>query len=116
MIFFFIFFIATFVLSWLMTLVVKELALKYKILDYPDADRHQHLKPTPLLGGIGIFLALTISLYAGRVLILAGKLEPRHWLGVLIGAIILVIGAVIWHVARSFRNHEKPEVAGDIVE
>jgi len=90
-----IFFIATFFLAWLLTIAVKELALKYKILDYPDQDRHQHLKPTPLLGGIGIFLAMLISLYAGRLAILSGKLEVHHWLGVLVGATILVIGGVI---------------------
>jgi len=98
--FYFIFFIATFVLSWLLTLIVKELALKYKVLDYPDADRHQHMKPTPLLGGLGIFLALVISLYAGRLAILSGKLEPSHWFGVLIGATILVIGGIIDDVKK----------------
>lgn len=93
--FYLIFFIATFILAWLLTIMVKELALKYKILDFPDKDRHQHLKPTPLLGGIAIFLSLIISLYAGRLIILSGKLEPHHWLGVLIGATILVIGGVL---------------------
>lgn len=97
--FYLIFFIATFILAWLLTIVVRELALKYKILDYPR-DRHQHEKPTPLLGGIGIFLALTISLYAGRALILSGKLEPHHWYGVLIGAIILLIGGIIDDVKK----------------
>lgn len=94
MFYFFIFFIATFVLSWLLTLFIKELALRYKILDYPDNERHTHKSPTPLLGGLAIFTALTVSLYAGRLAILSGKLEPRHWFGVLIGALILVIGGV----------------------
>ncbi len=93
--YYFVFFSATLILTWLLTIIVKELALKYNILDYPDKDRHQHAKPTPLLGGLAIFLALVISLYAGRVVILSGDLEVRHWLGVLIGAFILIIGGVI---------------------
>jgi UDP-GlcNAc:undecaprenyl-phosphate GlcNAc-1-phosphate transferase len=93
--FYLIFFIATFIMSWLLTIVVKELALKYKIIDYPDEDRHQHKTPIPLLGGLGIFLTLVISLYAGRLAILSGKLQPHHWLGVLLGAIILMIGGII---------------------
>ncbi|MCX6792886.1 MAG: MraY family glycosyltransferase [Candidatus Falkowbacteria bacterium] len=99
MIFYFVFFIVTFFLSWLLTIVVKELAFQYKVLDYPRG-RHQHEKPTPLLGGLAIFLALAISLYAGRFLILAGKLEPRHWLGVLAGATILLIGGIIDDVKK----------------
>jgi len=69
--------------------------LRFKILDYPDEARKHHTSPIPLLGGVAIFIALAISLYAGRFMILSGKLEPIHWLGVLIGALFIVIGGVI---------------------
>ncbi len=93
--FYLIFFIGTFILAWLCASAVRELALRYKILDYPDEARKHHTSPTPLLGGVAIFIALTISLYAGRFMIFSGDLELRHWLGVLIGGLFLVIGGVI---------------------
>lgn len=92
--FYLIFFIGTFLLSYLLTKAVREFALRYKVIDEPRG-RHQHAIATPLLGGIGIFIALLVALYGGRFLILSGNLEPRHWIGVLIGALILMVGGII---------------------
>jgi UDP-GlcNAc:undecaprenyl-phosphate GlcNAc-1-phosphate transferase len=93
--FYLIFFIATFLLAWLCSSAVRELAWRLKILDFPDVARKKHTAPIPLLGGVGIFAALSIALYAGRARILSGELEASHWIGVLIGSLILVIGGII---------------------
>lgn len=51
------YFLITFLLSALLTLLVRKIALKLNIVDHPDAQRHLHAKPTPLLGGVAIFLS-----------------------------------------------------------
>lgn len=59
------YFLITFFLSALLTLLVRKIALKLKIVDHPDEQRHLHKNPTPLLGGVAIFLsfwAVTIFL------------------------------------------------------
>lgn len=50
------FLIATFV-SVLLTLVVRKLAQKLNIFDYPDEERKWHDHLTPLLGGTAIFIS-----------------------------------------------------------
>lgn len=97
--FYLIFFIGTFLLSYFLTKAVREIALHYKIVDEPGG-RHQHAVATPLLGGIAIFLSLLVALYGGRFLILAGNLEPRHWLGVLVGGLIIIIAGIIDDVKK----------------
>ncbi len=93
--FYYIFALGTILLSFLVTRLVQEFALHNKIVDLPDQARKKHEHPVPLLGGIGIFISLAVALYGGRVIILSGNLEPRHWYGVLIGAFIIVIGGII---------------------
>lgn len=90
--FYLVFFIGTPFLMLFLTLIVREIAIRYSVFDYPDQPRKQHNRPTPLLGGIAIFIALALSLYGGRALILSGNLLPIHWLGVLAGALALMIG------------------------
>ena len=42
--------------------ILRNYALKYTLLiDIPDRSRRFHKRPTPLTGGIGIFIALLIS-------------------------------------------------------
>ena len=89
------FFLFTFIAALLLTWAMKKIASYYKIVDSPDVDRKKHTITTPLLGGVAIFLALGVSLYIGRDIILAGNLEVHHWLGVLIGGILLMIGGLI---------------------
>ncbi len=38
-------------------MLVRKLALKLKVIDHPDEQRHLHKNPTPLLGGVAIFLS-----------------------------------------------------------
>ncbi len=95
-----LFFIATFILAFVLTLVVRGLALRYKVLDYPDKERKLHARAIPLLGGIAIFVALALSLVLGNRYILSGQLEIHHWIGVLIGGLILMIGGCIDDVKK----------------
>ena len=55
-----LYFLITFVLSALLTLLVRKIAFKLNIVDHPDGQRHLHAKPIPLLGGVAIFLSFWI--------------------------------------------------------
>lgn len=90
-----LYFIITLLLAFVFTLVIRKLAIRFKVLDYPNNDRKRHAGAMPLLGGGAIFLAFWIMMYVGQSRILAGNLEAHHWLGVLIGGLILMIGGLI---------------------
>ena len=52
--------LTTFISSLVFTYLVKKLATNRNILDIPN-ERSAHTKPTPLLGGIGIFLGFLLG-------------------------------------------------------
>ncbi len=85
----------SFILSLLLTVIVRRASLILGIVDKPDFVRKIHQKPIPLLGGLAIFLSyfLTIFLFRGRLLV--GDLGFSHWLGFALGAVFLVIGGVL---------------------
>ena len=56
-------FVASFLLSLGLTLLVKRLALKFKIVDSPSETRKIHTQAIPLLGGLAVFLAFFIVLF-----------------------------------------------------
>ncbi len=82
------------VLALIFALVVKKLAWKWQILDQPQSDvnRKKHHKATALLGGWAIFLAVLIVLFWQRQILVSGNLQYHHWLGVMVGAMLLLIG------------------------
>ena len=58
-------FILSIIFSAILTLLVRWLALKFKIMDWPQiAGRKIHKQPVPLLGGIAVFLTFFIILFA----------------------------------------------------
>jgi UDP-GlcNAc:undecaprenyl-phosphate GlcNAc-1-phosphate transferase len=62
--FYFILFVSSVLLSFILTILVKKIALKFKIIDQPEiGGRKIHSKPTPLLGGLAIFLAFFLLLF-----------------------------------------------------
>lgn len=95
-------FVLTFVLSAILTPIVRNLALKWKLFDYPTP-RKVHGKPTPRLGGVAIFLSFFLVVI-GYLIFAPEKLSfinekilgiDKNLLGVLIGAIILIIVGII---------------------
>jgi UDP-GlcNAc:undecaprenyl-phosphate GlcNAc-1-phosphate transferase len=83
-----------FTISVLTTPLLIIIAKRLDIIDYPSG-RHQHAKPTALLGGLAIFLAVTVTGWFFYDLLVATNLSTGHWLGVLIGLILLAIGGVL---------------------
>lgn len=82
------FLIATFI-SYLLTPFMKTIAIKLDYLDHPK-DNKIHAHPTPLLGGVAIFIAFLISIFTKAP---AMALKPVG--AILIGSfILLLIGLV----------------------
>lgn len=88
-------FILSFGLSVLCTFLVKKLAVKLKVFDYPDKDRKLHKNPIPLLGGLGIFLSfwLGIFLYSGFIKFTHFKIN-QLWLIFFAGLILMIVGYI----------------------
>lgn len=88
------YFLITFFLSALLTLLVRKIALKLKVIDHPDEQRHLHAKPTPLLGGVAIFLSFWAVVLFLIFNPLAGIERIANGLvaALFSGAIILLVG------------------------
>ncbi len=89
-----IFFIST-SFSYFLTLKIRTLALKLNIIDEPSIERKKHTGRTPLLGGTAIFLSFFCIIFLAKNQILSGSLELKHWIGVFIGGLILIIGGFL---------------------
>src|SRR3989344_4418140 len=100
-IYFFSFALA-FIVSFLGTFLVSRIAVKRKILDIPDNERHLHKRPVPTMGGIAVFgsfflvtffvgilcgylmngnvpfVTLTAIWAGGAVLMIGGYLDDRY--------------------------------------
>ena len=76
------------VVSFASTPLVKTLAYKVGAIDVPKDNRRMHKVPIPRLGGLAIFLAFLLS-----VLVFAEI--DRQMLGILLGAVMIVILGVM---------------------
>lgn len=61
-------FLFSFLLSFFLTEIFKKIAVFLKVLDYPSS-RKVHKNPTPLLGGLAIFLSFALIILLGILLI-----------------------------------------------
>ncbi|MEK7619875.1 MAG: MraY family glycosyltransferase [Patescibacteria group bacterium] len=88
----------SFVLSFFLTLFVRRVAIYFGIIDQPGLLRKIHTRPVAMLGGVAIFVALaaaTIGILTSSDLLTSGEIDVRHYLGVLLGGLILMIGGFI---------------------
>ena len=84
-------FIFSFLAAYFLTPLCRSLALKLNILDKPDW-RKIHYRPTPLLGGLAVYLAFCASL------LLNGVFLPRMKILLLGATLIFVMG--LWDDIR----------------
>ncbi|MFA6513813.1 MAG: epoxyqueuosine reductase QueH [Patescibacteria group bacterium] len=87
-------FLASFLLSVILTIGIKKIAVYFNIVDKPG-ERKIHNQAIPLLGGIAIFISFFAVLFFFSERFLAGDLEWRHLLGFFIGALIIIIGGAL---------------------
>lgn len=91
-----LFLLAT-VASALLVPVIKKLAWRFKVLDIPSSERKIHTKPIPLMGGLAIFIvtAVMVGVYFFQVRTDINILPTRFYVGMLIGALLLMIGGFL---------------------
>lgn len=90
-------FILTALVSFILSKGVIYLARRYRILDYPHLDRKIHSQPTPLLGGVAIYLAWLLTAF---ILWQSGHLADQRVsltaLGLFfLGGLILIINGIL---------------------
>lgn len=92
---FIVLFTISFFLSFIFTILIKEIATRLKVVDKPDKGRKIHKKDIPLLGGMAVFITFFLLVLVNIDNLTAGNLETRHWLGFLVGALFLMIGGFL---------------------
>jgi UDP-GlcNAc:undecaprenyl-phosphate GlcNAc-1-phosphate transferase len=76
-------------ISFIATPLVKRFAYKIGAVDVPKDDRRVHEKPTPLLGGLAIYIAFVLVAFFKK-----GSISTSEW-GIMAGATIIVIGGIL---------------------
>src|SRR6056297_3340794 len=91
---YFYFFGASFILTLILTPLIKRLALKLDIVDLPKLKRKIHKKSTPLLGGLAIFITifLIVFLFFKTDFWPQGEISLKNIIGLFMGGVILMIG------------------------
>lgn len=90
--------LSSFLLTLLLVPAIRKIALKLKAEDQPEnTDRKIHKKPTPLLGGLAIFISVFLILFLFRVFNLAdfSRVPDNFLWGIIIGAILIMIGGFL---------------------
>ena len=85
---------AAFLISAAVTPFLARLAASKGVLDVPG-ERKLHPGPTPLLGGVAIYLAFVLPVLGVLLLtehLIAGEIDVRHFVGFFIGATVLISG------------------------
>ena len=76
-----------FLVSLLLTPLAALFSRRNKILDYPGL-RKMHSRPTPLLGGVAIFLSFLLTVFSGLA-------HTKPFLGVLLGSSLIFLVSLI---------------------
>jgi UDP-GlcNAc:undecaprenyl-phosphate GlcNAc-1-phosphate transferase len=87
-----------FVGAALLTPLIAMFAKRSGVLDVPDTARKIHRSPTPLLGGVAVFLAFavpTVLVTVFSTALTGGEIGASQIFGFLLGAVILMIGGYI---------------------
>lgn len=92
-----VYFLATGLLSAILTPITKKISEKLRILDIPNSPRKIQKQPTALLGGTAIFAAfiLVLSFYLWFSRPDFNIVPLKFFCGILIGGLILMIGGVL---------------------
>jgi UDP-GlcNAc:undecaprenyl-phosphate GlcNAc-1-phosphate transferase len=87
-----------FFISFVATFIVSRIAVRRRIVDFPDDERRFHKQPTPTLGGFAVFASFfLVTLFLGVLggHLLNGTLPLRVLLGIWAGGTILMIGGYL---------------------
>lgn len=81
----------------LITPLVIRLAVRFGVLDIPDAAKKRHDQPVPLLGGLAVFAALAaaIALALACGWLPGTYIRSKYALGILAASLILIVGGML---------------------
>lgn len=92
-------FLASVILTAVLTLFVKRIAVFLKVVDQPDlsqpTSRKIHERAIPLLGGLAIFVIYFAGLFIFQDHFLAGNLKFNHLLSFFLGGLFLMFGGFL---------------------
>lgn len=86
-------FILSFIISYFLTLFFKKLSFKFKIIDFPDADRKIHERPVALLGGWAIYLSFVFLILC--LIIFFPQIILTHGIGIAQIAGLIIAGLIL---------------------
>jgi UDP-GlcNAc:undecaprenyl-phosphate GlcNAc-1-phosphate transferase len=92
-----IFFLVSVALSAAITPAIIIFARRWRVLDLPSQPRKNHTKPTPLLGGLAVYLSFLIALTA---YLQFGNpdysiVPVKFFVGIIFGGLTLIIGGIL---------------------
>ncbi|KKR33575.1 MAG: Glycosyl transferase family 4 [Candidatus Falkowbacteria bacterium GW2011_GWF2_39_8] len=82
-------------ISAIFTFFVIKLAKRIGAVDVPEGERKIHKTPTPLMGGLAIFLTFFLVLFFVQDKLLVGNLQTHHFIGFFIGGLFLMLGGFL---------------------
>lgn len=93
----YVFFFISLSLALILSPLIRRLALKLKIIDVAGiGERKIHQNPTPLLGGLAIFLSFFIVLFIARLTWWpADKVLDKHLIGLFLASLFLMVGGIL---------------------
>jgi len=88
-------FYAAFLVSYVFTPIMRQIALYYRVIDAPDANRKIHKEPVAYLGGVAVFLgwmaALAVSQFVQAHRMDASVPHLRWPVAIVVGATMIVM-------------------------
>ena len=92
-----VYFLIATILAWILTPLVKKLAVRFQILDVPKSARKIHTQPVALLGGLALYIAFLIGLL---VYLRFGHIDftvvpIKFFLAILFGGLVLMVGGAL---------------------
>ncbi len=94
-------FLPTFIISIVLAVMISpfviRLAKRFNIVDQPDAKRKLHKQPIPLMGGLVLFLSLSISFFINRYVFdwTLSATEGRLLSALFFASLVLLFGGII---------------------
>ena len=88
---------AAFVATVLCTPPVAWIAIHKDVLDRPSKDRKIHREPTPLLGGVAVFIAIALAVFEAYTVgwLPGSHIRTKFLIGMGVAGLLLVIGGVL---------------------
>lgn len=79
------------------TWVVRRMAIRFQIVDYSKENRKIHKKTVPLMGGVALFVSVSLSIIGFIFFsdVLEIHIPVRHYVGLFIAGVCLMIGGFL---------------------